>query len=262
MVVFAPKLKTKISYQTEIDALGIKGSSSPLTHYPPSLKETDLLLFPFQKSSFAKNLRWSAGRFATNSISINARLIGGPRIANGRRSYCKPDCLMWTHQFNTGSVENIENPFNWCMLKITSGFEFHIFNSIDQLTNVGRVIAGFLPRYHGNTGIDQTVWMDRHVEYQGDAWRPFMEAIQHNLSRGLPTVLFRENEAYMLLECNNKKNGEFDLKGYEMIDTPRNNRPTPENIIITKDLFRSSNSNQNEDFFRGAMAFVAFEPLY
>jgi len=262
MAVIDPELKTNISYQTEIDALGIKGSSSPITHSPLSLKETDLLRFPFQKSSSAKNLRWSGGRFATNSLSINARLIGGPRIVNGRRNYRKPDCLIWTHQFNTGYVENIPNLFDWWQQKITLGFEFHIFNSIDQLTNVKRVIAGFLPRYHENVGIDQTVWRDRHVDYQGDAWGSFMEAIQHNLSRGLPTVLFRDNEAYMLLECNNKKNGDFEFEGYEMIDTSRNIRPTTENIIITKDLFRSSNSNQNEDFFRGAMAFVAFEPLY
>jgi hypothetical protein len=148
------------------------------------------------------------------------------------------------------------------MQKITSGFEFHIFNSIHQLTNVKRVIAGFLPRYHENAGIDQTVWMDRYVEYQGDAWESFMEAIEHNLSCGLPTVLFRDNEAYMLLKFNNKNNGEFDFEGYEMIDTPRNIRPDPEKIKIRKDLFYSPNSHQNEPVPRGAMAFVAFEPLY
>jgi hypothetical protein len=262
MVAIAPELKANISYQTEIDALGIKGSSSPLKHSPPPLKETDLLRFPFQKSSFAKNLRWSGGRFAINSISINAQLIGGPRIVNGRRNYRKPDCLTWTHQFNTGSVENIPNKSYWCMQKITSGFEFHIFNSIDQLTNVKRVIAGFLPRYHENAGIDQTVWMDRHVEYQGDAWGSFMEAIEHNLSCGLPTVLFRDNEAYMLLKFNNKNNDEFNFEGYEMIDTPRNIRPTLVEIKIKKDSFHSPNSLQKEKFHRGAMAFVAFEPLY
>jgi hypothetical protein len=262
MVAIAPELKANISYQTEIDALGIKGASSPLEDSPPPLKETDLLRFPFQKSIFAKNLRWSGGRFAINSISINAQLIGGPRIVNGRRNYRKPDCLTWTHQFNTGSVENITNQFDWCMQKITSGFEFHIFNSIDQLTNVKRVIAGFLPRYHENAGIDQTVWMDRHVEYQGDAWESFMEAIEHNLSCGLPTVLFRDNEAYMLLKFNNKNNDEFNFEGYEMIDTPRNIRPTLVEIQIEKDSFYSPNSLQKEKFHRGAMAFVAFEPLY
>lgn len=262
MVAIAPELKANISYQTEIDALGIKGASSPLEDSPPPLKETDLLRFPFQKSIFAKNLRWSGGRFAINSISINAQLIGGPRIVNGRRNYRKPDCLTWTHQFNTGSVENITNQFDWCMQKITSGFEFHIFNSIDQLTNVKRVIAGFLPRYHENAGIDQTVWMDRHVEYQGDAWGSFMEAIEHNLSCGLPTVLFRDNEAYMLLKFNNKNNDEFNFEGYEMIDTPRNIRPTLVEIKIKKDSFHSPNSLQKEKFYRGAMAFVAFKPLY
>ena len=261
MVTIAPELKTSVRYQMEIDALGIKGSSSPLTHFPPPLKEIDLLQSPFQKSSFAKNLKCSGGRFAINSISINALLIAGPRIVNGRRNYRKPDCLTWTHQLNTGLVQNITNPFNWSMQKITSGFEFHIFNSIDHLTNVKRVIAGFLPRYHENEGIDQTVWMDRHVEYQGDAWESFMEAIEHNLLRGLPTVLFRDDEAYMLLKLNNKNNHRFNFEGYEMIDTPRKNRPSLQNIEISKDRFISPSSCENERMNRGAMAFVAFEPL-
>ena len=262
MVTIAPTLETNVSYKTEIDALGIRGPSSPLKDSPTSLKEIDLLRFPFQKSSFAKNLRWAGGRFAINPIGLNAQLIGGPRIVNGRRNYRKPDCLTWTHQFNTGTVENIPNLFNWCMLKITSGFEFHIFNSIDKLTKVKRVIAGFLPRYHENAGIDQTIWMDRHVEYQGDAWRPFMEAIEHNLSRGLPTALFRNDEAYMLLKLKNKDKHGFNFEGYEMIDTPRNIRPNLERISIRKDHFLSSSSVQNEKSTRGAMAFVALEPLY
>jgi hypothetical protein len=262
MVTISPKLKTNVSYQTEIDALGIKGSSSPLKHSPPSLKEIDLLRFPFQKSSFAKNLKWAGGRFAINPIGLNAQLIGGPRIVNGRRNYRKPDCLTWTHQFNTGTVQNIPNPFNWCMLKITSGFEFHIFNSIDQLTKVKSVIAGFLPRYHEQVGIDQTVWMDRHVEYHEDAFWPFMEAIEHNLSLGLPTAIFRDDEAYMLLELNYKNKHGFNFEGYEMIDTPRNKRPVLEKIEIKRETFFSSHSLQNEKCYRGAMAFVAFEPLY
>ena len=234
----------------------------------PSTKELDLLANPFQLSRYARRLsRWSGGRNALNSHQINATMIGGPRVfPSGRRRWWSPDPLERTERCTTAATRRSTAMVNWSIIDIWAGFEYHIFRAIDDLSNVRHVVSAFLPRYSDGVGVDHQVWMDRHVNHHGDAWLDFMQAIECNLRRGLPTVLLSGSDAYMLIgvyASSSSSTGRpfFGFWGYPLEDVPLSSRPIPQRLEFEQNLYINPFDENNREKHRDAMAFVAFEPL-
>ena len=260
-----PALQDGVDYLKTLYKLGIgKPSKTTPKHKPVSSKEFDLLQNPFQKSSFAKNLHWCGGNYSQNPPELNAMMIGGPRLAGRtlRRKYRSPDCVEMDGHYNTGNVRNVPNLFGWVRIEIDSGFEFMTFKPHDSSTRIKSAVAGHLPIYDGGVGLGQPIAVDYHVDYIGkDPFIPFMEAIKCNLMRGLPTVLFKNEECFMLLQCNHTSGSSYDFEGYELDGKSRNKRPNLITIKIDLRSFQTS-SRPNADFFRrGVMSFVAFDPI-
>ena len=260
-----PALQDGVDYLKTLDKHGIgRRSKTTPKHKPVSNKEFDLLQNPFQKSSFAKNLHWCGGNYSQNPIELNAIMIGGPRLAGRtlRRKYRSPNCVEMDGHYNTGYVRNIPNLLRWVWIEIDSGFEFMTFKPHDSSTQIKSAVAGHLPIYHGGVGLGQPIAVDYHVDYIGeDPFIPFMEAIKCNLERGLPTVLFKDEECFMLLQCNHTSGSSYDFEGYELDGKSRKKRPDLITITIDAHYFQNR-SKPNADFFqRGVMSFVAFDPI-
>ena len=260
-----PSLQDGVDYLKTLDKHGIgRRSKTTPKHKPVSSKEFDLLQNPFQKSSFAKSLHWCGGNYSQHPIQLNAMMIGGPRLAGRtlRRKYRSPDCVEMDGHYNTGYVRNVPNLFGWVWKEIDSGFEFMTFKPHDSSTRIKSAVAGHLPIYHGGVGLGQPIAIDYHVNYVGsDPFLAFMEAIKCNLNRGLPTVLFKDEECFMLLQCNHTSGSSYDFEGYELDGKSRKKRPDLITITIDAHYFQNR-SKPNADFFqRGVMSFVAFDPI-
>ena len=262
-----PALQDGVDYLKTLDKHRIgrhfKHSKATPKHKPVSSKEFDLLQNPFQKSSFAKNLHWCGGNYSQNPIELNAMMIGGPRLAGRtlRRKYRSPDCVEMDGHYNTGNVRNVPNLFGWVWIEIDSGFEFMTFKPHDSSTRIKSAVAGRLPIYHGGVGLGQPIAIDYHVNYVGsDPFLAFMEAIKCNLRRGLPTVLFKDEECFMLLQCNHTSGSSYDFEGYELDGKSRKKRPSLIPIRIDDSTFFNG-SKPNSDAMRGVMSFVAFDPI-
>lgn len=263
-ITVRPKHIDAADYSLKLDKHGIgKPSKKTPKHKPVSSKEFDLLQNPFQKSSFAKNLHWCGGNYSQNPLELNAMMIGGPRLAGRtlRRKYRSPDCVEVDGHYNTGHVRNVPNLFRWTWIEIDSGFEFMTFKPNDSSTRIKSAVAGHLPIYDRGIGLGQPIAIDFHVDYVGrDPFLPFMEAIKCNLKRGLPTVLFKDKECFMLLQCNHTSGSSYDFEGYELDGKNRTKRPKLIPIRIDDSTFFNG-SKPNSDAKRGVMSFVAFDPI-
>jgi len=233
---------------------------------PPGSKELDLLANPFQLSKFATLLSiHSGGRHSLNSIQINATMIGGPRVLTVQRRYSNPNPLKRIERCTTSRTTHSTTMGFWSVEDVYEGFQYEIFHAIDDLSNVGHVVGAFLPRYYDGKGVDHQVWLDKHVNHHGDSWLPFMQAIECNLRRGLPTVLLSGSDAYMLIgfeQYSPSPVPNFEFVGYQLGDVPLSSRPDIHKINFEQEFFLNPfDENCLEEEIRDAMAFVAFEPI-
>ena len=94
--------------------------------------------------------------------------------------------------------------------------DFLTFKPHDVSTRIKSAVAGHLPIYHGGVGLGEPIATDHHANYVEaihfyPSWRQ-LNAIQ----RGLPTVLFKDEECFMLLQCNHTSGSSYDFEGYEL----------------------------------------------